>query len=289
MLMLAGGATDPQISRFQIRLGERGIQHLSLLHGVDHPLPLIWDIDSGALYQDERAVSFSAAFVRQDVFRFLETNNKQDRDDGAAWKVLIDGVLRANPSIRMFNRGFAGQAAVNKPLALIWAREVGFSIPSTVVHASKTQAEKMLQEPTVYKPITGGDMCRSLEAEPLSRVKTKDLKRPYIFQERLEAPELRVFRVGERLFGFDVAADALDYRTVGGDAVISPVDVPQHLVAPMMALTDKIGLSYGAADFKMSPKDGKFRFLEVNSNPMFAGFDEACDGRLIDAMIDYLI
>ena len=30
------------------------------------------------------------------------------------------------------------------------------------------------------------------------------------------------------------------------------------------------------------------KFLEVNSNPMFVGFDKSCDYELVDAMIDHL-
>ena len=46
--------------------------------------------------------------------------------------------------------------------------------------------------------------------------------------------------------------------------------------------------TYAAADFKYSSRDDKMKFLEVNSNPMFVGFDKSCDYELVDAMIDHL-
>lgn len=288
MLLIYGGSADPQIRHFQNRVAARGLSYRALLHGADNVSSLTWDLSTGRFHDDEGDISFSSAFVRQDVFRFLSSGDQRDRDDGASWKTMIDGVLRADPSIRMFNRGFAGQAAVNKPLALLWAREAGLAIPDTVINASTSHAETLLAEPTVYKPIVGGDMCRPLEAEALARVTTRDLKRPYIFQERLDAPELRVFRVGGRFFGFDVAADALDYRSAGKDVVVTPKEVPEHLIAPLRTLTDRIGLTYAAADLKYSPRDDKMKFLEVNSNPMFVGFDKSCDYELVDAMIDHL-
>jgi hypothetical protein len=38
----------------------------------------------------------------------------------------------------------------------------------------------------------------------------------------------------------------------------------------------------------MLDRDREYRFLEVNTQPMFAAFDKAADGRLCDAIIDHL-
>ena len=54
-------------------------------------------------------------------------------------------------------------------------------------------------------------------------------------------------------------------------------------------LTDRIGLTYTAADFKAREETGELVFLETNSNPMFAAFDVASEGRLVDAMLDWLL
>ena len=37
------------------------------------------------------------------------------------------------------------------------------------------------------------------------------------------------------------------------------------------------------------PETGRLQFLEINSNPMFAGFDQAAGGVLCDAMLDWLL
>jgi len=111
----------------------------------------------------------------------------------------------------------------------------------------------------------------------------------YIFQEKLVPPELRVFRVGEKFFAFQIEADALDYRTVGGDAKVTEVEPPAHLLDGLRKLTDRFGLTYTAADFKAREETGELVFLETNSNPMFAAFDVASEGRLVDAMLDWLL
>lgn len=288
MLLLVGGETDPQIAHFQMRLAEAGVPHRALLYGGSRTPELVWTPMDGVLKDSFGPIEPTGAFMRQDVFRYLSSGKQQDMADSRSWKVLFDGFLASKPSVKIFNRQFMGRDAVNKPMALILAQEAGLKVPRTTVHASKALAQEMLDEPTIYKPINGGDMCRELNREELEKVSTRVLPRPYIFQERLEPPELRVFRVGDQVFGFDVSADALDYRTVGNEAVVTPREVPKDLIAPLMKLSDTIGLTYTAADFKVSAEDGEFCFLEINSNPMFMGFDIASNGALVRAMIEYL-
>jgi hypothetical protein len=290
MLLIAGGEADPQLRRMIDRAQARDLPLQTILHKDGGGLRLEWEVTSGELRADDVAILPTGAFVRQDVFRFLQTKKQIDRDDARSWKVMLDGWLWSHPEIRLFNRNFAMKDAVNKPLALVWAREAGLLVPNTVLHSSVAVAEAALSRaPVVYKPVGGGDMCRELEAEALGRVSGAHLPRPYIFQEKLVAPEIRVFRVGEEFFAFRIDADALDYRTVGGDAVVTEVDAPEHLLGGLRTLTDRFGLSYTAADFKTRAETGELIFLETNSNPMFAAFDVASEGRLVDAMLDWLL
>ena len=289
MLLIAGGDTDTQLQRMIDRAKARGITLTTLLHSATNDLPLVWDLETGILRVGTAEIRAKAAFIRQDVFRYLASKRPTDQTDARNWKVLFDGWVWSNPDIRIFNRDFAMKDAVNKPLALIWARDAGLPIPRTSIHASKDEASASLKRaPVVYKPVAGGDMCRELEDDALDRVLKPHLPRPYIFQERLVAPDLRIFRVGERFYAFEIEADALDYRTVGGEAKIRRVTVPLHLLGPLRKLTNRLGLSYAAADFKASADSDTLVFLEVNSNPMFAAFDHASDGALVDGMLDWL-
>ena len=287
--MIAGGDADPQIAHLIARAETRGIVHRPLLQRAGGGLVLDWSLETGVLREEGAAVEVTGAFVRQDVFRFLASKRPIDRDDARSWKVMLDGWLWSHPEIRLFNRGFAMKDAVNKPLALLWAREAGLSVPDTVLHSSVAVAERALAESAVvYKPVAGGDMARELNTEALGKVRAPHLPRPYIFQEKLVPPEIRIFRVGDKFFAFQIDADALDYRTVGGDAKVTPVAVPAHLLDGLTSVTDRLGLTYAAADFKARAATGELVFLEVNSNPMFVAFDRAAEGALCDAMLDWL-
>lgn len=54
-------------------------------------------------------------------------------------------------------------------------------------------------------------------------------------------------------------------------------------------LTDRLGLNFGAADFKACPHTGHPLFLEFNNAPMFAAFDKACGGGMVDAILESLL
>ena len=62
------------------------------------------------------------------------------------------------------------------------------------------------------------------------------------------------------------------------------VPPPPELVEAMTKLTDKLGLDYAAADLKTNPRNGRLEFLEVNTMPMFTGYDDAAKGKLSDAI-----
>jgi hypothetical protein len=82
-------------------------------------------------------------------------------------------------------------------------------------------------------------------------------------------------------------SEALDYRT-DPRVEVAAVPAPAALTAPLGRLMDGLGLDFGAADFKTCPETGRFLFLEVNSAPMFAGFDRVAAGALCDAIWDWL-
>jgi hypothetical protein len=52
---------------------------------------------------------------------------------------------------------------------------------------------------------------------------------------------------------------------------------------------EHLGLDFGAADFKRCPETGDYRFLEVNSAPMFSAFDRVVSGALSGAIVDWLM
>jgi D-alanine-D-alanine ligase-like ATP-grasp enzyme len=111
---------------------------------------------------------------------------------------------------------------------------------------------------------------------------------PAIVQQRLEPPELRVYVVGRRLFGFRVISTELDYRASNQTRVEPEPSLPAALGHALLALAERLGLDWAAADLKTDRESGELCFLEINSAPMFVAFDRAGDGALGDALLDWL-
>lgn len=176
----------------------------------------------------------------------------------------------------MLNRGNEN-LEMSKPRALVLAKECGFSTPETWITSQFNQfADK---DNYIAKPVGGGDYTRRLSDMP------EDLgDRPWIVQEKLQYPELRLFRAGKHYLAFEIASEVLDYRTTDKFSM-KEVTPPAALVAAMEKLTGKLGLDYAAADLKTNPRTGALEFLEINSMPMFTGYDNAAKGRLSDAIL----
>lgn len=143
--------------------------------------------------------------------------------------------------------------------------------------------------PKVVKPVAGGDHCRPL-VEVLAETPERDgvAPAPAIVQPALVPPERRVFVIGDRLLGFDVASAALDYRSDPATAVTAWEEVPTALAAGLRRLAGALELDFAAADFKTCPESGRLLFLEINTGPMFAAFDRAAGGAVADALADLL-
>jgi len=289
MIVIAGGDRDAQLLHLIERANTRGLQIFPMLHGLSDDSVVDWCLERNELLFNSEAVPASAAFVRQDVFRYLKDKRNIDRIDARSWKVMFDGWLWSNSTIRLFNRSFAQKESVNKPLALLYAKQAGLQIPSTKIHNSVTEAHRLLETgPVAYKPVAGGDYCRELLPANLEKVKESWFPRPYIFQEKLIEPEIRIFRVGDQFFSFNVSSESLDYRVAGSNVRVTEIENPKELLPGLTELTDRLGLNYAAADFKTRATDRQLVFLEVNSNPMFQAFDIACKSKLCDAMLDWL-
>lgn len=285
-LLIAGGDTDPQLVRLLKRAAMHGIPVHCLLTGQSGSPRLHWDIRSNRLLDDGEDVVVEAAFIRQDVFAYLKSKDAQDSAAAREWYVAVSGWLLASPDIHMSNRRFLPCGSVNKPYVLRLALEMGFNVADTFVSNDIPGMNSLHEQGAwVTKPVTGGSYCAELEKYE-GRI-NNILSYPQIVQQRLEQPELRVFRIGHAWFGFRVMSDALDYRTSSATRM-KLVEVPGELVEKLACLSDHLGLDFAAADFKTDAQSGELQFLEINTNPMFAGFDQVAAGALSDALLRHL-
>ncbi len=283
---MAGGDTDPNLARLLRRLSARGVDHLALLAGAAGSPRLTWRLDDDTLSVDGAAVVPKAVFLRHDVFAHLADGRAESRTRAARWHQAVLSWALAHEGVALLNRGHGARQAA-KPHVLHLARRAGLAVPETLV-TSDAGAFESEAAGWIAKPVNGGEHTRPLDEALADGVwRRRSAAEPAIVQRRLVGPELRVYRVGPRWFAFALRSKALDYRTDPG-VEVAVVPAPDALTAPLGRLMDGLGLDFGAADFKACPETGRPLFLEVNSAPMFAGFDRVAQGALCDAILDWL-
>jgi hypothetical protein len=193
----------------------------------------------------------------------------------------------AHEDVAFLNRGY-GTRHASKLYALHLARRLGLATPESLVTNDLQALDAADGAGWIGKPVTGGEYTRLLaDARADEAWRSRCAAAPAIVQRRLVGPELRVYRVGGRWFAFSLRSEALDYRATA-EVRIDATPAPGGLTAPLGRLMDRLGLEFGAADFKACPETGRQLFLEVNSAPMFVAFDRAAEGALADAILDWL-
>ena len=286
-LLIVGGDTDPNITALLSAAERSCVPCQKLLVGKSSHPSLTWHLESGELRLEGERLDCSAAFVRHDVFTALQDGQASSYYRASAWYTAVTGWLATHPEIVIFNRGNLNHVT-NKPLVLKLARDCGLDVPETLI---TNDVERLAHdEEKVVKPINGGGYCEPL-AKVLERTTLKDGRAaaPAIIQRRLVPPEIRIYAVGDQYFGFNVISSELDYRSTQNCRVEFIEDeLSRELTEAFGKLLVKLGLDFAAADFKTCPATGRLLFLEVNTGPMFAAFNHASNGRLCNAMLEYL-
>ena len=226
-----------------------------------------------------RAVWFRRVWMpRQDATLDPGFREACNRESIAALYAVLDGLS----SVRWINDPGRNQAASGKARQLRLAREVGLSIPRTLITNDARRARAFYDEmggDVVAKLLTA--LSQSMEgtapAVPTSLVRPQDLEDletlrlcPMVFQERVRKDvELRVMYVDGKLFTGSIdarlsAAGAVDWRSATPEECRWRRDaVPDEVARSLDDLMKALGLATGAIDLIRTPS-GEHVFLEVN-------------------------
>jgi glutathione synthase/RimK-type ligase-like ATP-grasp enzyme len=192
-----------------------------------------------------------------------------------------------------------------KPYQLQLARDMGLSVPKTLVTNDPSSIRKAFHEygPMIVKPSRSGYAVvdgqeRSiytsrLLAEHLEYVDEARLS-PAIYQELIpKRYDIRATVVGSDIFAAAIhsqtdPAAAVDWRhTDNPDLPHTPIQLPPKVKEGVLALMSKLGLSFGAVDLVETP-DGEFIFLEVNPNGQWLWIDDQLQLGITNAIVDWL-
>ena len=287
-LILAGGTGDPNLIALHQAANFLGIATIDVRHDPNFSPRLRWMLDDNVLQFNDQILKPTCAFIRLDVFAGLSDPRPEVETRAAGWYHTFHSWLIANPAIGLLNRDIKA-AALHKPSALLIARDMGLTIPQTII----SNDIEWLSSSTlsrISKPVSGGDYCVALD-QILTTVPVREglAAMPSIVQERLDSPEMRIYIIGETPIAFHMNSRSLDYR-VHQDVDVSMMnDPPIREVTHLISLMKHLGMDFGAADFKTDPQSGSWVFLELNTSPMFAKFSQISDGRLAREMVQAMM
>jgi len=185
----------------------------------------------------------------------------------------LTGVWRALDCFWM-NPPAADEAGQRKIRQLQLARRAGLSVPDTLITNDPSSALAFAVEHLERGVIRKAFRNISEAPRPTALVTAEDLARigdvryaPVTFQQFVPAVlDLRVIVVEDEIFPAAIRSGPeyrADYRPGIGSAEFSPYTMPDDVASALLALHRRLGLVYGASDFRVTP-DGEHVFLEVN-------------------------
>ncbi|GEM_PF-182396 len=207
--------------------------------------------------------------------------------------------LRALLKVSWINDPVRDTRATHKAYQQREARKSGLVTPHTLVTNDPVHARAFVDAHrsgrVVYKSFMAQEGAwretRVLRADEMDRL---DLVRitPLIFQEYVEGEfDLRVTVVGDAVFAARIHSGATryvtDYRmelqTVPMEPYLLPADVERSVIRMMR----RLGLVYGAIDFRVRP-DGEHVFFEVNPSGQWLFIEERTGLPITRAFVDTL-
>ena len=109
---------------------------------------------------------------------------------------------------------------------------------------------------------------------------------PVIAQQWIDGDDLRVHVVGDACVAERIQSDAVDYRSSGRNKHEN-VAIPEFIHDFCVEVSRSEGLVLSGVDFLV--RDGKFYFLEVNSDPDFRGYDKRSGFAISRNIVEYMV
>lgn len=175
-------------------------------------------------------------------------------------------------------------AGINKPYQLARLAEAGLPVPVTLWTNDPAAVRAFCAtHEAIYKPVSGGASTRRMEPKDLTDERLATLVgAPVCFQELLPGRDVRVYVIDGRVVAaLRIVTDAIDFRA--NEQKIEPIELEPAIAKVCVDATATLGLSWTGMDIK-GDRGGSYRILELNSSPMFLGFDAMAGTDVLSAL-----
>jgi glutathione synthase/RimK-type ligase-like ATP-grasp enzyme len=301
-IVLCGSAADEHVQALEQALVQRGHQPIifdTLAYPEAGQLSLGAQLDAMTL--DGRSITFPrAVYVRSfylsplahmvDLTAQMDQNWKRTLIQLREKSELLLAVMQRweQLGVPIYNSGTAS-SFTRKPYQLARLAAAGLPVPETLWSNEPEAVKRFAASRRVaVKPIGGGAATRELQADDLSDERLSRLAAaPVTFQELLPGADMRVFIVDGRIIAaIRIQTKSLDYRQA--EEGYEPITLQPQLAAICLRACEVIGLRFTGMDLKADAA-GNFRILELNSSPMFLGFDHHSGSDILGELVKALI
>ena len=298
---LVGSPDDAHVAAIARCLGDEGVETI-VVNTYEFPqsyrVSLGHSLDS--ITVDGRSLPRPAAVYVRDVYATpLSPWVDLDDDMEQHWRRTLVGMReKAEVLFSLLARWFemdvpiynpaAPEWRLSKPFQLAVLESAGLPVPKTLWTNDPEEVRRFADGRRVaYKPVTGGAATKELRPEDLTDERLRKLRgAPVTFQQLLEGDNFRVYCIdGEVVECFRITSQALDFRQ--NDEVVEQTTLPEDVLGQCSTAAEILQLRWAGMDLR-DDGTGTLRFLELNSSPMFLGFDARAGTNVLGSLVDTL-
>lgn len=203
----------------------------------------------------------------------------------------IGGLLMSLPCSWVNHPSRAADAEY-KPFQLASAAACGLDVPRTVITNVPGDADEHsahLGSSVVYKTlasatVTDGERVALIFTTPVTASDMADSRvalTAHQFQQRVpKVRDVRATVVGKNVFAANILVDGqtagelLDWRADYDALLYEPVKLPDGVESSLLRMTERLGLSFAAADFVVTADD-QHHFVDLNPSGQWGWIQEA--------------
>ncbi len=195
----------------------------------------------------------------------------------------LEGVYRLLSGKHWFNNVFAIRNAENKIYQLLLAKEVGLTVPATLISNHYESIERFLKYGNhIIKPVHNArvmdektpKIAYTSEITQTVKKEEAEFNINYLQNNIEKSCDVRATFIGKKCYAVAIDSQKLEETRVdwrNGEHILqhTPIVLPTDIREKCILLMERLGLNYGAVDFIMD-KEGNYIFLEINPNGQWA-------------------
>lgn len=297
-ILILGNASDAHAAHIKNALTQTGVAAYYLdTYLFPKQLRLSWRPDTlvGSLTLPE-GLQLSFPEIHSVFWRNFSGVSVPSLPDSNQQQVAFNDSMSAVRSLvqacpcRWINSWQAYRFHQEKPLQLSKAKQIGVTIPATLISNNPEQVTEFVRnyEKAIFKPVYGGAHTKLVTEEHLEcdRLNVALSISPVTIQEYIPGTNIRSYVIGGSVYSAEIRSQALDFRE-DANAELIAIDLPESVRQQCVAIAKAFMLEWTAIDWRLKPT-GEYVFLEANPSPMFTHFERKTGFPITQELVNLL-